>query len=114
MSDPQHASSPEQGSPAHPAAPPSRRPANWGSQPLGLWWILPVGLTLALVVLFAGHVRGFGYVVAGTLVVAALARLALPRSAVGGLLVRSRAWDVSTLLALAAGVAIISATLLIR
>ena len=95
------------------AAPP-RRPANWGNQPLGLWWILPAGLTLALVVLFTGEVRGFGYVVAGTLVVAALARLALPRTAVGGLLVRSRAWDVATLLVLAAGVTVISATLLIR
>lgn len=91
-----------------------RRPANWGSQPLGLWWVLPLGLTLAIVVLFTGELRASGYVIAGTLALAGLLRLVLPRGAVGGLLVRSRAWDVFTLLALATGVAVLTATLLIR
>lgn len=100
--------------PDHQPAAPSRRPANWGSQPLGLWWVLPLGLTLAVIVLFNGGVRGSGYVIAGTLATAALLRLVLPRGAVGGLLVRSRAWDALTLLALAAGVAVLTATLVIR
>lgn len=97
--------------PDHPA---SRRPANWGSQPLGLWWVLPIGLTAAVIVLFAGGLRVSGYVIAGTLAVTALLRLVLPRGVVGGLLVRSRAWDVLTLLAMAVSVAVLSATLLIR
>lgn len=91
----------------------SRRPANWGNQPLGLWWILPVGLTIAVVVLFQVGVRASGYTMAGTLVVAAIARLVFPRAAVGGLLVRSRSWDVLTLLALAVATVVISATLVI-
>lgn len=95
-------------------SPSERRPANWGSQPLGLWWVLPVGLTLAMWVVFASGVRAGGFVIAGTLVLAAALRLVLPRSAVGGLLVRSRGWDVGTLLVLAAAVTVLSATLLIR
>lgn len=94
--------------------PVNRRPANWGSQPLGLWWVLPIGLTVAIVVLFGGGLRASGYVIAGTLALAAVLRLLLPRGAVGGLLVRSRAWDVVTLLVMASAVAVLSATLLIR
>lgn len=94
--------------------PGDRRPANWGNQPLGLWWVLPIGLTTAVVVLFNGGLRASGYLIAGTLALAGVLRLLLPRRMVGGLLVRSRAWDVLTLLALAAGVAVLTATLLIR
>lgn len=101
-----------------PATPPERqagrRPANWGNQPLGLWWVLPIGLTAAVIVHFSGGLRASGYVIAGTLAVAAVLRLVLPRGAVGGLLVRSRVWDVFTLLVMAVGVAVLSATLLIR
>lgn len=102
--------------PGRPAGgrPANRRPANWGSQPLGLWWVLPIGLTVAVIVHFSGGLRASGYVISGTLAIAALLRLLLPRGVVGGLLVRSRAWDVLTLLAMAAGVAVLSATLLIR
>lgn len=101
-------------SPAGQARQPARRPANWGSQPLGLWWLLPLGLTVAMVVLFSGGVRSAAYVIAGTLTLSAVLRLVLPRGAVGGLLVRSRAWDVVTLLVLAAAVTAIGATLVIR
>lgn len=101
-------------SPAGQARQSTRRPANWGSQPLGLWWLLPLGLSVAMVVLFSAGVRSAAYVIAGTLTVCAVLRLVLPRSVVGGLLVRSRAWDVVTLLALAAAVTVISATLVIR
>jgi hypothetical protein len=86
-------------------------PRWWRSQPLGLWWGLPIGLTVAVWLLVQGQVRLFGYVVAGTLAAAALVRLLLPRDAVGGLMVRSRFWDVVTLLALAAGTVVLAATL---
>lgn len=94
-------------------SPRSRRPANWGNQPLGLWWVLPVGLTIAMIVLFQGAVRPAGYTLAGTLVVAAVLRLVLPRASVGGLLVRSRSWDVLTLVVFAVAVTVISATLVL-
>jgi len=97
-----------------PTRPRSRRPANWGSQPLGLWWLLPVGLTVAVVVLFTVGVQQAGYVIAGTLALCAVLRLVLPRETVGGLLVRSKAWDALTLLTLAAAVTGASATLVIR
>lgn len=86
-------------------------PRWWRSQPLGLWWGLPVGLTVGVWLLVQGQVRLFGYVVAATLGVAAVVRLVLPRDAVGGLMVRSRFWDVVTLLALAAAVTGLAATL---
>ena len=95
------------------SSPRPRRPANWGNQPLGLWWVLPTGLTIAMVVLFQGGVRPAGYTMAGTLDVAAILRLVLPRATVGGLLVRSRSWDALTLVVLAVAVTVISATLVI-
>ena len=52
-----------------------------------------------------------GYLVAGTLVVAAGLRAVLPRDTVGGLMVRSRLWDVVTLVVLAAAVTGLAATL---
>jgi hypothetical protein len=45
-----------------------------------------------------GQVRTGGFVVAGTLVAAALLRLMLPRARAGGLVVRSRLVDVLFLL----------------
>lgn len=92
-------------------APRQRRAANWGHQPLGLWWALPLGLAVTLWMLFRNGVEPAGYTLAGTLGVAALLRLVLPREMAGGLLVRSRAWDVFTLVFLGAGVAIATATL---
>lgn len=92
-------------------APRQRRAANWGHQPLGLWWVLPLGVVVALWMLFRGGVEPAGYVLAGTLALAAVLRLALPREMVGGLLVRSRAWDGLTLLALGVAVAVATASL---
>lgn len=94
---------------APPALPLWRR-----TQPLGLWWVFPIGLAVSLYILLDGRLREAGYAMAATLAVAAIARLVLPRGAVGGLLVRSRAWDVLTLLALGAGMVVLSATLVIR
>lgn len=83
-------------------------PRWWHSQPLGLWWLLPVGLALSTWILWQGELRRFGYAVAASLVVAAVARSVLPRDVVGGLMVRSRTWDAVILLGLAAAVAGIS------
>lgn len=84
------------------------------TQSLGVWWVLPVGLVTALVFWAQGHLRSGGFAMGATLVLAAVLRLLLPRRAAGGLLVRSRTWDVITLLALAAAVTLLSATLVIR
>ena len=86
-------------------------PRWWRTQPLGLWWLLPVGLTAAVWVLVQGEVRVFGYLLGLTLAAAAVLRLVLPRDTVGGLMVRSRTADVVTLLALAVAVVVLSATL---
>lgn len=83
----------------------------WHSQPLGLWWVLPIGLVAAGWLLLEGRVRLSGYTMGGTLALAALLRLLLPRDMVGGLMVRSRTWDVLVLLGLAIGVTVISAAL---
>ncbi len=83
------------------------------TQRLGLWWILPLGFVVGLVVLVQGNIRQGGYVIAATLGLAAVLRLLLSRDAVGGLMVRSRAWDVLILLGLAVGAAVISASLVL-
>lgn len=83
-------------------------------QPLGWWWILPVGLVVAFGLLLQGELREFGYAVGGTLGIAGLIRLIMPRDTVGGLLVRSRWMDVACLWGLALAVAFLGATLRIR
>ncbi|MGB3185996.1 MAG: DUF3017 domain-containing protein [Ornithinimicrobium sp.] len=84
------------------------------TQPLGAWWVLPVGLVISLVLLISGGLRSFGYAMAVTLAVGALLRLLLPPTRAGGLIVRSRAWDVALLLALAVATVVLSASLVIR
>lgn len=90
-------------------------PGEWRSgQPLGLWWLLPLGLAGALWVLMAGGLRSYGYAMAATLAVAALVRLVVPRALSGGLVVRSRLWDVVSLMALSLAAAVLTASLVIR
>lgn len=87
----------------------------WRSgQPLGLWWLLPVGLAVALWLLLGGGLRTYGYAMAATLVVAAVVRLVTPKDRAGGLVVRSRVWDVVLLLALAAATLVLTANLVLR
>ncbi len=83
-------------------------------QPLGAWWLLAAGLGIALWLLLSGGLRGYGYAMAATLVVAAIVRAVLPKDRAGGLVVRSRAWDVSLMLALAAAAVVLSSSLVIR
>ncbi|HEY3534281.1 MAG TPA: DUF3017 domain-containing protein [Pedococcus sp.] len=81
---------------------------------LGWWWaVLPV-LVLGLVVIALHHVRAGGYVLAAGAGLAALLRLVLPKSRSGGLAVRSRAADVTTLAVLALALAVITNVLDLR
>jgi Protein of unknown function (DUF3017) len=83
-------------------------------QPLGAWWLLAAGLAVALWLLLGGGLRGYGYAMAATLVVAAIVRAAVPRERAGGLVVRSRAWDVGLMLTLALAAVVLSSSLVIR
>jgi hypothetical protein len=64
----------------------------------GALWLFAVALISGVAVIGLGHVRVGGFVVAGTLVSAAVLRLILPRGRAGGLVVRSRLADVVFLL----------------
>ncbi|MCH8612239.1 DUF3017 domain-containing protein [Arsenicicoccus dermatophilus] len=61
---------------------------------LGLWWLLAFGCVSALAVLAAGAPRLGGNILAASFVGAAVLRLVLPTSLVGGLAIRPRALDV--------------------
>ncbi len=84
------------------------------AQPLGAWWVMPLGLLISAAVLLSGGLRGFGYGMAATLALAALIRMVTPAHRAGGLIVRSRAWDVALLVALSAASAALSYSLVIR
>ncbi len=84
------------------------------AQPLGAWWVLPVGLLVSTLVLISGGLRSFGYAMALTLAIAALVRLVTPAGRAGGLIVRSRAWDVGMLVVLSTACAALSFSLVIR
>ena len=64
----------------------------------GALWLVAAALILGLAVIGFVNVRWGGFLVAGTLVAAALLRLMLPRAQAGGLVVRSRTADVAFLL----------------
>jgi len=64
----------------------------------GALWLVAAALILGLAVIGFVNVRWGGFLVAGTLVAAALLRLMLPRAQAGGLVVRSRTADVTFLL----------------
>jgi hypothetical protein len=83
-------------------------------QPLGAWWLLPAGLAVSVWLILGGGIRAYGYAMAATLLVAAVVRGLLPKERTGGLVVRSRLWDVGLLLALAAAAAVLSSSLVIR
>ena len=72
-----------------------------------LWWFVLLGSLVGLGVIATGAVRGGGYVLAVTLAVAGLGRMALPEKLVGALVIRSRCADGLAFLVLAAAVAVI-------
>jgi hypothetical protein len=80
----------------------------------GALWLVAVALITGLAVMGFGYVRPGGFVVAGTLVAAALLRLTLPRRAAGALVVRSRLADVLFLLGMGLGLFVIVIALDLR
>lgn len=74
-----------------------------------LWWFVIVGSVAGLAAIAAGAVRSGGYLLAATLAVAGLGRIALPERLIGALVIRSRAADGLVFLVLALLVALIFA-----
>ena len=68
---------------------------------LGPQWAVLGGVVLALALVTSGHLVGAGVAMAATLGSAALLRALVPSRRIGGLVVRSRAFDTVALLALA-------------
>lgn len=68
---------------------------------LGPQWLVLAGVVLALVLVTTGHIVGAGVAMAVTLGSGALVRAVLPSRRIGGLVVRSRAFDTVAMLALA-------------
>jgi Protein of unknown function (DUF3017) len=69
------------------------------------YWIVLAGTALALATIRQGpqHVRGGTLVLAGVLLIAAMARLVLPDYRAGLLASRRRLWDVATFVLLGSG-----------
>ena len=78
---------------------------------LGLWWAVLGGIAVALVLVAAGHVVGGGVLMSLTLGVGAVLRAVVPSRRVGGLVVRSRAFDTAAMLVLAAACLLLAAIL---
>jgi hypothetical protein len=78
---------------------------------LGPWWVVLAGVAVALVLIALGHVVGGGVVMAGTFGLGALLRAVVPSRRVGGLVVRSRAFDTITMLTLATACLLLAAIL---
>jgi Protein of unknown function (DUF3017) len=69
------------------------------------YWIVLAGVALALATIRQGpsHVRGGTFVLAGVLLIAAIARLVMPDQRAGLLVSRRRLWDVATFALLGVG-----------
>lgn len=80
---------------------------------VGPWLLLAGGVAAAVAAVVFGQLRAGGYLLAGTLLVAALLRALLPARLVGAVAVRSRLFDVLLLLAAAAAAAVLARTLLL-
>ena len=80
----------------------------------GALWLVAAALMAGLAVIVLGQVRWGGFIIAGTMLGAALIRLALPSSRAGGLVVRSRLADVLFLLGTAVALFVIVIALDLR
>lgn len=79
--------------------------------PLVGWWVIAAGVVVGLLFVLTDHVLRATAVVGATLVLAAVLRAVLPPERAGGLVVRSRAIDVTTLVVLAVLVVVSGFTL---
>ena len=68
---------------------------------LGPQWLVLAGVIVALALVATDHVVGAGVTMAVTLGAGALVRAVLPARRIGGLVVRSRAFDTVAMLVLA-------------
>jgi hypothetical protein len=68
---------------------------------LGPQWAVLVGVLVALGLVTSGHLVGAGVAMAVTLGAGAVLRAVVPSRRIGGLVVRSRAFDTFAMLALA-------------
>lgn len=92
--------------------PPSGQPLI--TKRLAAWWVLAIGLLVALGFFAADHMWRATAVLSGTLLVCAVLRARLPVERAGGLVVR-RPWiDVATLVLLGVAVAVLGFTLDLR
>lgn len=80
-------------------------------QPLGVWWLGVLGLAGSLVLLLVEGLRAYGVALGVTLALLGLLRAALPARFVGGLAVRGRWVDATTLLVLGAAIAVLATNL---
>lgn len=80
----------------------------------GTLWLVAAALIAGLVVIGSGHVRAGGFIIAGAMSAAAFVRLVLPPARAGGLVVRSRPFDVFLLLGMAIAMIVIVTALDLR
>ncbi|WP_131105365.1 DUF3017 domain-containing protein [Ornithinimicrobium sufpigmenti] len=76
-----------------------------------MWWFGVAGLVLSLALLMGQNLRAYGVALGATLGALALLRATLPARLTGGLSVRRRWVDVTTLLVLGAAVALLATNL---
>lgn len=90
--------------------PPRVRPA-LDARPLATWWVVFAGLVLGLLFILTDHVLRATLCIGGALLLAALVRVTLPGSKVGGIAVRGPLIDVITLVVLGSAVLVAGFTL---
>lgn len=61
---------------------------------LGLWWVVAVGAVVAMGFVWADHMLRATTALGGSLLIAAIIRTVAPQDRAGGLVVRSRVFDV--------------------
>lgn len=73
-------------------------------RPLAAWWLIAAGIVVSMLFLLTDHVLRATLACAGSLLLAAVLRLALPGSKAGGIAVRGPLVDTVTLVVLAVAV----------
>jgi hypothetical protein len=78
---------------------------------LGPQWVVLAGVVIALALVVSGHLVGAGVAMAVTLGSGAVLRAVVPSRRIGGLVVRSRAFDTVAMLVLAAACLVLAVIL---
>lgn len=80
-------------------------------RPLAAWWFIAAGIVVSMLFLLTDHVLRATLACSGSLLLAAVLRLALPGSKAGGIAVRGPLVDTVTLVVLAVAVLVSGFTL---